>query len=733
MTMEETESTKIDNEKDKRKNDKICSGCGLIFKSKNALFRHLGNSAKTCLSPEEQEEFRTLFLYNEKNLEKVVVLYGYSVGSVPLDDSGNGDDNKVYSGGDSAAELVMKAIHAVSYEKKDKNFIEQIIQSNCNKISRSYGCLSRGGNLMLQESQTGALMEVMTARLPPFFYDTPQERKEQTQAWVEKVNKYLGGISNQLNNDATVRVFGRLSIPKRFSAEMDVTHLRMDYLIPVDFLFHHESDKNKILETNALEKFFDMFQSFQPTRSHTFHRRKNIPLNHTSSGPDSLKYFHTLKKLMQGMTCQVVELDITNANDVMQKEFHEKKRAFQRKKPKRGPNDSVHMTKLEKKETNQQKVDELNNDAQLKENNIIEDDDNNINTDNRCKSSTKNPRHKKDKKDKNVKERKNVLRRRRYHNFSPRAMAHEFLTYRRVDRFYHRGTYRFEDKKLCPSPAEYDMVKQQNRPFALLSISGDNFLNGQVRSMIGLFLAITRGAISEDIIECMFDEEYPNLVPAPMAPVTGLYAADVQYMFWEGKAKTILSPRQCNRYEYGWNDEKVISDVNDFEQLIQTSIAKAWFNDGFVDESCNGDYVLKRLKVEQTWVKDCLEPWVACANLQLEDYKKWKEAKAQVATSTKISTIAESLLPPIESADSSVPALFEKVLSLLRNADTSGLWPTTTPKRQLVMISTHENKDKNDMSLSIAHMKAYNNCVERTSGKSFDAIIIICCVKKLQF
>ncbi len=725
MTMEEN-GNKNDNGNDSRRNDKVCSGCGLSFKSKNALFRHLGNTSKTCLSPEEQEEFRTLFLYNEKNLEKVVILYGYSVGSVPLHDSNNGDCNEVINGGDSAAELVMKAIHAVSYEKKDKNFIDQIIQGNCSKISRSYGCLSRGGTLMLQETQTGALMEVMTARLPPFFYDTPQERKEQTQAWVDKVNENLAIISKQSNNnhdDATVRVFGRLSIPKRFSAEMDVTHVRMDYLIPVDFLFHHEFE-NESQEIKALDKFFDMFQSFQPTKTHTFHRRKNVPLHHTS-GPDSLKYFHKLKKLMQSMTCQVVELDITNANDMLQKEFHEKKRAFQRKKPKRTTNDFLHTTKLEMKESNQQIVDKLNGDDQFKDNCIIENDDDTINNENRRKSSTKKSRNKNDqnsKKNKNMTDKKNVLRRRRYHNFSPRAMAHEFLTYRRVDRFYHRGTYRFEDKKLCSSPAQHDMIQQQNRPFALLSISGDNFLNGQVRSMIGLFLAITRGAISEDIIECMFDEEYPNLVPAPMAPVTGLYAADVQYMFWEGKAKTILSPRHCNRYEYGWNDEKVISDVNDFEHLIQTSIAKAWFNDGFVDKGCNGGSGFKQLKAEQTWVKECLEPWVDCANGQLEDYRKWKEAKAQVANSTEISTIAESLLPPIESADSSVPALFEMVLSLLRDADTSGLWPTTTPKRQLVMISTHEDKDKNDTSLSIAHMKAYNNCVERTSGESMNVI-----------
>jgi len=41
-----------------------------------------------------------------------------------------------------------------------------------------------------------------------------------------------------------------------------------------------------------------------------------------------------------------------------------------------------------------------------------------------------------------------VLCRKRYHNFTKNVMAHEFLAYRCIDRFYHKGTMRFQNYKI---------------------------------------------------------------------------------------------------------------------------------------------------------------------------------------------------------------------------------------------------------------------------------------------
>mmetsp|Transcript_19363 Transcript_19363/g.28025 ORF Transcript_19363/g.28025 Transcript_19363/m.28025 type:complete len:96 (-) Transcript_19363:1313-1600(-) len=44
------------------------------------------------------------------------------------------------------------------------------------------------------------------------------------------------------------------------------------------------------------------------------------------------------------------------------------------------------------------------------------------------------------KKEKPQKIKTHVLKRKRFHNFTSTVMAHEFLAYRRLDRFFHRAT-----------------------------------------------------------------------------------------------------------------------------------------------------------------------------------------------------------------------------------------------------------------------------------------------------
>ena len=73
----------------------------------------------------------------------------------------------------------------------------------------------------------------------------------------------------------------------------------------------------------------------------------------------------------------------------------------------------------------------------------------------------------------------------------------------------------------------------------------------------------------------------------------------------------------------------------------------------------------------------------------------------------------------MESISSSIPKLYEKVLYHLQDINASNLWPTTTPKRQLVMVSIGEGKDQYE-SLVESHIKAQSKKeVERDSAYSF--------------
>ena len=177
----------------------------------------------------------------------------------------------------------------------------------------------------------------------------------------------------------------------------------------------------------------------------------------------------------------------------------------------------------------------------------------------------------------------------------------------------------------------------------------------------------------------------------------------------------ILTPRESNRYKKGWHSEAIIKDVADFQDEMHKSIARAW-NEG-EDHSLESE-----LPAVTRWFKNHLKPWAKRANEQLDDYRKWKAIKQQVVDcDDPEAALLERLVPPVSSVSPDIPALYSKVLEELRKADSSGNWPTTTPKRQLVMVSSSETDDpkKNNGSLAIAHLKAKANNFESVSAYSF--------------
>jgi len=142
-----------------------------------------------------------------------------------------------------------------------------------------------------------------------------------------------------------------------------------------------------------------------------------------------------------------------------------------------------------------------------------------------------------------------------------------------------------------------------------------------------------------------------------------------------------------------------------------------------------------RLNSEKEWTEQVLLPWAETSRRHLDEYRIWKKSRIQMsqqdgklpeATRNSESKFIDEgphwIVPSIDSVDASVPKPFEKVLRCLREVDSSGKWPTTTPKRQLVMISTPEGEETNDhqsASLSVAFSKAKHNNNERSSAYSF--------------
>mmetsp|Transcript_12209 Transcript_12209/g.22891 ORF Transcript_12209/g.22891 Transcript_12209/m.22891 type:complete len:811 (-) Transcript_12209:45-2477(-) len=656
----------------------VCKGCNQEFASKSALFRHLRASGGKCFPPEEHENFLKYFVNAEENREKIIILYGYVPGdyylNLGLRDCNSArieidPDSPKYGvcNGDHVAELVQEAIEIVSNEADIDNYLKLRGEKSYSKCNRSFGFSARATELCQQDECTGALTEVMTGRAPKLFIeDCPVNEKhkreeEMLAAWVQKINSALDQLILQLDhpdNDGKslgkVRVFGRLQAPKKFNAEMDVNHRRIDYLLPADLLYGVEQSSSGM----TLQEFLESIKESHPNRNTENHGPSS---QNSDSKQQNFSYISKLKKLMQKFCSQVIEVDGVSDNDRTTGDTANDEVSSNQPKQVRMQNACTTATKCNVKE-----------DAMIETEGYVSADKGNNN-------STK----------------KRVLKRKLYHNFSRTAVAHDFLSFRRVDRFFHRATIR------CTASSTQ---KISTRPFIVISAKGDLFLNGQFRGMIGLLIAIVRGLVDESILDCVFDEEYPNLVPCPFAPTTGLFQGEVNYATWEGKMNSVLTPRKSERWQKGWKSDTIINCINDFEDELCGSIARVWAESG----EPNSD--VPDMESVSTWITSYLEPWAKRANEQLRNYQRWKALKNEIQQNncTELALI-EKLTPPLSSMQDFVPPLYQKVLELLREADRSGSWPSTSPKRQLVMVSTPENEAENDnIQSDIERPSAYN-------------------------
>jgi hypothetical protein len=642
-----------------------CEGCQEEFVTRNAVFRHLKETCGVCLPPTAYADYCE-FAKNQKHRDKVIILYGYII-----DDNSNGD--AILKNGQDAAELLLEVVEDPS--DSDKNIDNDASKEKAfgsSKVNRSYGNVSRNTTIAQQDDGTGALTEVIACKLPPLLTMS-------VDTWIENMNQALTDKIQQLalektgtnkTTTAQIRVFGRQTMPlKRFNAETDVSHRRIEYLLPLDFLF---PDNGQPDEKEKRREFFETMHSF----SDGLHSRNKSNSDNTSSSTDgakpsdeTLKYLIALKKKMQSLTTHIVKLDVNDKGAVLEKSFHNKKR-----------NRSSYQQVKNRDESRKDHVD-------AKEAETAEE------TDEQERKRRERKEKSEIKKEKEANKVKHVLQRKRYHNFTLTVMAHEFLSYRRLDRLYHRSTSRFDEKDDGTVSVVTGAADRSRRSYLALAMTGDLFLTGQACRVIGLLAALVRGVVDPDFVDCVFDENYPHLVPTPEAPIHAMYAREAYYTVQEGKVKAILCPRRCNVYDAGWNDDKTLGQIYDWQTTIREHTVQSWLKSG-VDED-------GRLVAEKEWTEKVLDPWAVRAREQLADYRRWKttfkvpgsviagEENGATDSPTPATTLpVASLLPPIDSIDSTIPPLFEKVLDYLRKADASGLWPSTTAKRQMVMLST---------------------------------------------
>ena len=715
----------------------ICKGCGVVFPSRSAVFRHLNETHAICLSEKDREEYLVHMLKNQKR-EKVILLYGYWIPPIyefPFA-SKHSERPDVLRNGEDVAEFILNLVEDVSTTTSNVHVTssgsttatttnttatttaavstEAPPSSSSSKANRSYGHIR--SNVLAQEDGTSAITEVLSTKLLPL---VGSDLKRAVAEWIRSTNQQLCHKLQSVSSQAKIRILGRLYMPMgKFNAEMDISHRRVEYLLPAEFILpkrlltdlpsfteesrhrmvskpsmvHHSNDRDDDDDDDAEGNDVDHINIPPPNES--------ISTNNTTfqrPSDEILNILTRFKRLMKNLTTHVIDLDIADAAAVFEKQFHDQKR-----KKQRDFRNNKHMNKGK---------DSTERESNARGSVTTDEQDNVVVVPKTMQNGNQNENGTGKKRERNTKvitTNDKVLRRKRYHNFTPTVMAHEYLSYRRMDRFYHRATFRVDQTE-----------NEKCRPYFALSLSGDMFLSGQACRVVGLFIAIARGIIDDDFIDCVFDETYPHLVPTPPLPNFAYYASDVYYISIEGKVKAILTPRRIDRYENGWNDDATTQSMREWQSQIRRNVAMSWAKLGI---DTNGT-----LSAEQDWTKHILEPWAVRAKNQLNEYRAWKQQSIDGPDSLLVPNIGNVEItsipcPALDLVDPTVPPLFEKVLFYLRKANESGLWPSTTPKRQLVMISNVTTDGDEAVakpvssSLSMAHSKARNNKISKSSA-----------------
>ena len=287
------------------------------------------------------------------------------------------------------------------------------------------------------------------------------------------------------------------------------------------------------------------------------------------------------------------------------------------------------------------------------------------------------------------------------HNFlSGGACPEDSSSYRIIDRFFHKDTVKSSEGQ---ADEEYWIV---------FSISGDSFIRGQVRRMVALAVALARGwlpqryfdyalykvaysksAAEDDTSKSLTESKrkkaklerasgasdihpdlsgpkdiikgYESIVDLPVLPGSGLYLAECKYAMYESKhIGSFLDPRRtpdCNK--------------TDAERLGQ-ELMQAWkvkIHDKIM--SCQPSEYLR----SGEWARKCK---LACASM-LEKADRANRLIARDKWTLQKELEASQVFP--KSVNATHLIAYQNVLRLLREADNSGQWPSTSISRKHVM------------------------------------------------
>lgn len=221
------------------------------------------------------------------------------------------------------------------------------------------------------------------------------------------------------------------------------------------------------------------------------------------------------------------------------------------------------------------------------------------------------------------------------HNYTTGGITSDDAVARRnIGRFYHKRLLLIDD-----------------REWVIFSVSGDSFLRGQVRKMMGIAVAVMRGWLPVDYaVESL---EPTVIADIPSLPGGASYLSECKYDKWEAKFGMRIDPRRVEGADMCRMDHW-LGVVQARSRLMWTHSAHDTFMEEF-KKQC--EMCLQRREIEKT---------LSNRILNISDIKPMENIHQG-------------------SESESIGKAYEKVLCLLRAACASGLWPLSSQGRQKVI------------------------------------------------
>ncbi|RYY87516.1 hypothetical protein EON63_03880, partial [archaeon] len=326
--------------------------------------------------------------------------------------------------------------------------------------------------------------------------------------------------------------------------------------------------------------------------------------------------------------------------------------------------------------------------------------------------------------------------------------------YRKVDRIYHKSLFRLSSDG-----------SDEGDSWVLLSVSGDTLLRGQVRRLLGMTLAVALDFLPLDYCKASFSSD---MIDVPALPGRALYLAECKYSNWEAKFTDFrLDPRRSASTstiklhdeieQLGLESPVMLAWQTRLHQHIARSCRDV-FNADFIEqfraqcvEKLTKLTVLQSLKnrlrssmveefVQKFGVTDtsCLEEVVVMVvdedtnATTTADENAHGSADSPILADNGSSESAQEEQPVVPAKHSvreteaykkhkelltfitipithdDCPAVYREVLRLLRQADRSGLWPSSsTGRQQVIMPQTLLEQGGRGGSFSVGALPAH--------------------------